>query len=152
MTACLRSTELAAPCARVAHQHDRRCRNSVLASPTLADIRTFRLLTHCRQLQLAHLLLNRLLLHYRFQQVFVVLARRQFCLQPRRESTPHLFLVGIGRSDGSGIHFVFVDEVRQFGTVLQFLLHCECLKQKQTRSVFKREAAPVEEKALVIAD
>lgn len=122
MTARLRSTELAAACTRITHQHNRRCCYTVFSSPALADIRTFRLLTHCSQLQLAHLLLISSLLHYRFQQVFVVLARWQFCFQPWRESTTHLLLARIGRSDGSGIYFVFVDEVRQFGTILQFLL------------------------------
>ena len=123
MTIRLRSTELATACARVAHQHDRRCRYAVLSSPALANIRTFRLLTYCSQLQLAHLLLISSFLHYCFQQVLVVLARWEFCFQPWRESTTHLFLARIGRSDGSGIHFVFVDEIRQSGSILQFLLH-----------------------------
>ena len=152
MTARLRSAELAAPCARVAHQHDRRCRNTVLSSPALANIRTFRLLAHCGQLQLAHLPLIPPLLHYRFQQVLIVLARRQFRLQPRRESATHLLLARIGRGDGSGIHLVLVDEVSQSGSFLQFLLRPDDPKQRETRSVFKRVAPLAQEKALVTAD
>ena len=106
-------TELASTCASITHKHNSGSSNSILAAPALTNIGAFRLLTNSSKLQLTD----------GFQQMLIILARRQFCFQPRRKSLAHLLLLGIRSCTTCRIDFSLVNKIFQIGTILQIILN-----------------------------